>query len=85
MELRLPISAITDEFAPDPAIAARAMAEAHPVPQAWTTWVQDDTIACRCEEVPAGRVRAAVAAGASDARQVKQLTRAGMGWCQGRM
>ncbi|HPF75728.1 FAD/NAD(P)-binding oxidoreductase [Phycicoccus elongatus] len=64
---------------------ARAMAEAHPVPQAWTTWVQDDTIACRCEEVPAGRVRAAVAAGASDARQVKQLTRAGMGWCQGRM
>ncbi|MCC7174286.1 MAG: sugar phosphate isomerase/epimerase [Bryobacterales bacterium] len=28
MELRLPISAITDEFAPDPAIAARAMAEA---------------------------------------------------------
>ena len=61
------------------------MAEAHPVPQAWTTWVQDDTIACRCEEVPAGRVRAAVAAGASDARQVKQLTRAGMGWCQGRM
>ena len=33
----------------------------------------------------AGSASAAVAAGASDARQVKQLTRAGMGWCQGRM
>ena len=30
-------------------------------------------------------MRAAVAAGAADGRQVKQLTRTGMGWCQGRM
>ncbi|MCZ0992001.1 (2Fe-2S)-binding protein [Streptomyces noursei] len=34
----------------------------------------------------AGRVREAVADhGARDARTVKLLTRAGMGWCQGRM
>ncbi|HRA45425.1 MAG TPA: NAD(P)/FAD-dependent oxidoreductase [Phycicoccus sp.] len=64
---------------------ARAMRLAHPVPAAWTTWLSDDTLACRCEEVPVGRVRAAVSEGASDARQVKQLTRTGMGWCQGRM
>jgi NADPH-dependent 2,4-dienoyl-CoA reductase/sulfur reductase-like enzyme len=64
---------------------ARAMRLAHPVPPAWTEWLTDDTLACRCEEVPVSRVRAAVASGASDARQVKQLTRTGMGWCQGRM
>ncbi|WP_042802022.1 (2Fe-2S)-binding protein, partial [Streptomyces sp. C] len=41
---------------------------------------------CRCEEVPADRIREAVEElGARDARTVKLLTRAGMGWCQGRM
>ncbi|MEV6880825.1 NAD(P)/FAD-dependent oxidoreductase [Streptomyces sp. NPDC051135] len=64
---------------------ARAMALAHPVPPAWPSWLCDDTVVCRCEEVTAGAVLAARAAGARDHRQVKQLTRAGMGWCQGRM
>ncbi|MER5987917.1 FAD-dependent oxidoreductase [Streptomyces sp. NPDC001787] len=65
---------------------ARAMAQAHPLPPAWSAWLTDDTLVCRCEEVTAGAVRAAHADGsASDHRQVKQLTRAGMGWCQGRM
>lgn len=44
----------------------------------------DDTIVCRCEEVTAGRIRAAVADGHSDSNQVKFLTRCGMGPCQGR-
>ncbi|MFC8879915.1 (2Fe-2S)-binding protein, partial [Streptomyces ardesiacus] len=39
----------------------------------------------RAREVTAGAVRTARADGAHDHRQVKQLTRAGMGWCQGRM
>ncbi|MFH9607206.1 FAD-dependent oxidoreductase [Streptomyces sp. NPDC017448] len=65
---------------------ARAMAQAHPLPPAWPAWLTDDTTVCRCEEVTAGAVRTARAEGpASDHRQVKQLTRAGMGWCQGRM
>ncbi|WP_225838028.1 NAD(P)/FAD-dependent oxidoreductase [Streptomyces sp. NK08204] len=65
---------------------ARAMSLAHPVPAAWSSWLTDDTVVCRCEEVTAGAVRAACAdGGAHDHRQVKQLTRAGMGWCQGRM
>lgn len=65
---------------------ARAMATAHPVPPAWPEWLEDDTTVCRCEEVTAAEVRAAcVRDGARDARQVKQLTRTGMGWCQGRM
>ncbi|KPC76017.1 oxidase [Streptomyces sp. NRRL WC-3753] len=64
---------------------ARAIALAHPVPPAWPEWLTDGTVVCRCEEVTAGAVRAARADGAHDHRQVKQLTRAGMGWCQGRM
>lgn len=64
---------------------AAAMAHVHALPPGWTGWLDDATTVCRCEEVRAGTVRAAVAAGAADGRQVKQLTRAGMGWCQGRM
>ncbi|GGV43111.1 NAD(P)/FAD-dependent oxidoreductase [Streptomyces griseoflavus] len=65
---------------------ARAMALAHPIPPAWPAWLSDDTVVCRCEEVTAGAVRSAcTGGGAHDHRQVKQLTRAGMGWCQGRM
>ena len=44
----------------------------------------DDTIVCRCEEVTAGEIRAAVSDGHGDSNQVKFLTRCGMGPCQGR-
>ncbi|GAA3376729.1 NAD(P)/FAD-dependent oxidoreductase [Streptomyces sannanensis] len=65
---------------------ADAMAAAHRPGPGWTGWLDDATDVCRCEEVPAGSIREAVAElGARDARTVKLLTRAGMGWCQGRM
>ncbi|WUT32751.1 FAD-dependent oxidoreductase [Streptomyces sp. NBC_00691] len=65
---------------------ADVMSAAHAPGAGWTGWLTDDTDVCRCEEVTAGRVRATVAeCGARDARTVKLLTRAGMGWCQGRM
>ncbi|WP_030862996.1 NAD(P)/FAD-dependent oxidoreductase [Streptomyces sp. NRRL F-2747] len=65
---------------------AEAMGAAHRPGDGWTGWLRDDTDVCRCEEVPAGRIREAVAElGARDARTVKLLTRSGMGWCQGRM
>ncbi len=65
---------------------ADAMAAAHRPGAGWTGWLRDDAVVCRCEEVPAGRIReAAEDLGARDARTVKLLTRAGMGWCQGRM
>ncbi|MEU8789359.1 FAD-dependent oxidoreductase [Streptomyces sp. NPDC048643] len=55
-------------------------------PAHWTDQVGDDTVVCRCEEVTGSRIREAVAdLGAGDVRTVKLLTRAGMGWCQGRM
>ncbi|MGI5256184.1 NAD(P)/FAD-dependent oxidoreductase [Streptomyces angustmyceticus] len=65
---------------------ARTMAAAHAPRPGWTGWLREDTEVCRCEEVTAGRIREAVAGlGARDTRTVKLLTRAGMGWCQGRM
>lgn len=45
----------------------------------------DDTVICRCEEVTLGIIRRAVADGAADVNEVKGLTRAGMGNCQGRV
>jgi NAD(P)H-nitrite reductase large subunit len=45
----------------------------------------DDTIACRCEEVTAGEIRAAVDEGCTGPNQVKAFVRCGMGPCQGRM
>ncbi|UQA96925.1 FAD/NAD(P)-dependent oxidoreductase [Streptomyces halobius] len=65
---------------------ADAMTAAHAPGPGWSRWLTDDTDVCRCEEVTAGRIREAIEGlGARDARTVKLLTRAGMGWCQGRM
>ena len=59
---------------------------AAPPASAWASRVDDETVLCRCEEVTAGAVREAVSElGATDLRTVKLLTRAGMGWCQGRI
>ncbi|MFC5721633.1 NAD(P)/FAD-dependent oxidoreductase [Streptomyces gamaensis] len=65
---------------------ADVMAAVHAPGPGWPCWLTDATEVCRCEEVTAGRVREAVEGlGAGDARTVRLLTRAGMGWCQGRM
>ena len=47
-------------------------------------YLDDDILVCRCEEVTAGEIRAAIRAGATDVTQVKLRTRAGMGLGQGR-
>ncbi|MBR7831422.1 FAD-dependent oxidoreductase, partial [Actinospica sp. MGRD01-02] len=55
-------------------------------PADWERRVTDETVLCRCEEVTAASVRESVSdLGATDLRTVKLLTRAGMGWCQGRI
>jgi NADPH-dependent 2,4-dienoyl-CoA reductase/sulfur reductase-like enzyme len=46
---------------------------------------EDATIACRCEEVTAGQVRAAARLGATGPNQAKAYLRCGMGACQGRL
>ncbi len=65
---------------------ANAMHLAHPVPAGWQGWLRNDTVVCRCEEVSAGELFAARDTMAADElRTQKGLTRAGMGWCQGRV
>ncbi len=77
-----------------PAVRRRAVAHdvagrieaAHGIRPGWTGWLRDDTLACRCEEVPVGRIRAtARAASSTDLRSMKLATRAGLGICQGRV
>lgn len=65
---------------------ATAMHQAHPIPAGWREVLSDDTTVCRCEEISYAAIRHAWARhGAADPRQLKQLTRVGMGWCQGRV
>jgi bacterioferritin-associated ferredoxin len=45
----------------------------------------DEVVVCRCEEVTAGEIRAAIRQGARGPNQAKAFTRAGMGPCQGRI
>lgn len=47
--------------------------------------LDDATVLCRCEEVAAGTVRTAIAAGAAGPNRAKTATRCGMGACQGRI
>jgi NADPH-dependent 2,4-dienoyl-CoA reductase/sulfur reductase-like enzyme len=65
---------------------ADVIGTAYTDPVGWADRVSDETVLCRCEEVTAASVREAVSElGATDLRTVKLLTRAGMGWCQGRI
>lgn len=46
---------------------------------------KDELIICRCESINLGQVRSSIQrSGAQTVNQVKKLTRAGMGLCQGR-
>ncbi|MET7696532.1 NAD(P)/FAD-dependent oxidoreductase [Streptomyces sp. NPDC005485] len=65
---------------------AAALDAVYAPPAHWTEQITDDTVVCRCEEVAGSAIREAVdGLGAGDVRTVKLLTRAGMGWCQGRV
>jgi NADPH-dependent 2,4-dienoyl-CoA reductase/sulfur reductase-like enzyme len=59
--------------------------ELFPFPLELWDLMADDTTLCRCEEITLADVRRAVADGATTPTAVKNLTRAGMGRCQGRM
>ena len=51
---------------------------------ACSAWREPDTVLCRCEDVTAGAVDAAVAGGATTMSALKIVTRCGQGPCQGR-
>ncbi len=44
-----------------------------------------DTVICRCEEVTLGEIQEALAHDTTQVKDLKRMTRAGMGSCQGRM
>lgn len=54
------------------------------LPPGVASWMDDDTIVCRCEGVTAGRVRLALSEGHTSLDAIKRNTRCGMGWCGGR-
>ncbi|MBF0817279.1 FAD-dependent oxidoreductase [Microbacterium paludicola] len=65
---------------------AKRLEAAHGIRSGWHSWLRDDTLVCRCEEVSYGAVRrTAAATSAEGLRSLKLATRAGLGACQGRM
>jgi len=62
-----------------------ALNEAFSIRRGLSARITDDTIICRCEDVTAGEIRQTIADGAANVNEIKRLTRAGMGHCQGRM
>jgi NADPH-dependent 2,4-dienoyl-CoA reductase/sulfur reductase-like enzyme/Fe-S-cluster-containing hydrogenase component 2/bacterioferritin-associated ferredoxin len=46
--------------------------------------IPDDAIVCRCERVTAGEIRKLIRQGVRDMNEIKAITRAGMGACQGK-
>ncbi|MBI2831902.1 MAG: FAD-dependent oxidoreductase [Chloroflexi bacterium] len=47
--------------------------------------IPDETVICRCEEITAGEIRSAIAEGLTSIDEIKAVTHAGMGPCQGRI
>ncbi|SIO10668.1 NAD(P)/FAD-dependent oxidoreductase [Halodesulfovibrio marinisediminis] len=79
-EMAKPISAkITKDKHPRPFIDAMY------APRAGQYGFENETVVCRCENVTVGEIREVISQGAHDPNEIKIITRAGMGPCQGRM
>ena len=63
---------------------AGGLARRYRVASGWVERLEPATIVCRCEDVTWAEVMTAIAGGARTAREVRGLTRCGMGYCQGR-
>ncbi|HKW80701.1 MAG TPA: NAD(P)/FAD-dependent oxidoreductase [Casimicrobiaceae bacterium] len=63
----------------------RAVRPTLSVPPALWRVSTDDTVICRCENVRLAEIRGALDGGHRTLNAIKRNTRAGMGWCSGRM
>ena len=63
----------------------RAVQQTLYLPRGVWEWADNDTVVCRCECISLHRIRQAVAQGHTSMNGIKRNTRAGMGWCGGRM
>lgn len=66
-------------------VYVEVLSDIFPQPPGWRALPRDETVLCRCEEISLGEVKAVVQEGAKTLEEVKMVTRAGMGHCQGRM
>lgn len=65
---------------------AAAIRDGHRIGRGWTSWLTDDTVICRCEEVDYSLFRSVLDATRTNGlRSAKLSTRAGLGPCQGRI
>lgn len=64
---------------------AEKLTSLFPYQPGWHALARDETVLCRCEEVRLSEIEQVVAEGARCLDEVKMVTRAGMGNCQGRM
>jgi len=62
-----------------------AVRETLRLPDGVWSWADAGTVCCRCECVTRARLERAVAEGHTSVNAVKRNTRAGMGWCGGRI
>ena len=74
-----PTNRLAHRLAREHAFAAR-VAATFPMPADWAERLRDDTLVCRCEDVPWSALR-----DQPDLRAAKLATRCGMGHCQGRL
>lgn len=64
---------------------AKALEKVYPIPLGWKSWLTDETVICRCEEVDYQTIISAQEdLEVRDSRSAKLMTRCGMGMCQGR-
>ncbi|MCC6146286.1 MAG: FAD-dependent oxidoreductase [Anaerolineaceae bacterium] len=63
---------------------AKMLGDLFSPPAGLYTLAKEDTILCRCEQVTLGQIREAFTFGAQTITDVKNITRSGMGNCQGR-
>lgn len=63
---------------------ARMLGEIFSLPEGLFSLAQPDTIICRCEQISLAEVKEAISFGAQSVTDIKNITRSGMGNCQGR-
>ncbi len=64
---------------------AKSLQKIYSFPEGLSFLANDDTTICRCEEITLGRLKEVLSDGVENLSQVKRLSRAGMGYCQGRI
>lgn len=63
---------------------AKMLAEVFVIPRGLFSLAEPETIICRCEQISLAEIRTAISYGAQTVTDIKNITRSGMGYCQGR-